>query len=189
MCRRTSSEWTVVLPKSRVGSTSTRVAGTPAPDAASAPSPQGAQDVAHDVEVVGTVGDVDRIGARREAAGVGDDVTRADPGRHVHEVVVVPGPRVVDEVEADVAGGLRDLGPPGVEAEGELGVRGAGVLEERQDPVDLLLRRDDLALLAGAHPADVDDVGALLDRALEGGLRRVEVGVPVAGEEGVGACG
>ena len=61
----------------------------------------------------------------------------------------------------------------------------SGPLEERDDAADLLVGIDDLALLAGPHAADVDEVGAELDRLDEGRLGRLEVGVPVAAEEGV----
>ena len=74
---------------------------------------------------------------------------------------------------------------PGVETQGQVGVCGSGPFEERQHPVDLLRGRYRLALLAGADATDVDDVGALVDRLVQGAHRRVEVGVPVAREERV----
>ena len=55
----------------------------------------------------------------------------------------------------------------------------AGPGEEGHDPLDLLLGRHHLALLAGPHAADVDDVGPELDGRVEGAPGRGEVAVPV----------
>ena len=186
VCRSRVSEWAVVLPKSRVGSTSTRSAGMPAATARSGALAQGAQGVVEHPERLGRVGDADRVGARWQAAGVRDDVAGAGPGRDVHEVAVVTGPGVVDQVEAGLGRGHPGhLRAPGVEAEHEVGVVLAGPGEERHDPLDLLLGRHHLALLAGPHPADVDDVGAELDGRVERAAGRGEVAVPVARPERV----
>ena len=45
--------------------------------------------------------------------------------------------------------------------------------------------RDLLALLAGADPADIDDVGPELDGGVQRGHRRLEVGMPVPTPERV----
>ena len=88
----------------------------------------------------------------------------------VHELAVVARPRVVDEVD-DPGGLTGDLRPPGVEAQDEVGVLRLGpTARNGHDAADLLVGVDDLALLAGAHAADVDDVGAALDRLDEGRL-------------------
>ena len=101
------------------------------------------------------------------------------------ELGVVPGPGVVHEVHAQPARLAGHLRAPGVQAQHELGVLRACVLEKGQDPVHLLLSADVLTLLAGPHPAHVHDVGAGLDSRLERAARRLEVGMAVGGEEGV----
>ena len=109
-----------------------------------------------------------RVGAWRQAAGVRADHARADLGGDVDELGVVPGPGVVHEVEAQPARLAGHLRAPGVQAQHEVGVLRAGVLEKGHDPVHLLLSADVLTLLAGPHPAHVHDVGAGLDSRLEG---------------------
>ena len=130
--------------------------------------PQRAQRVVDHPERLGGVGDLDRVGARRQPAGVRHHVAGTHLGRDVDELGVVARPGVVDEVDAGLGGrGPRDVAPPGVEAQGEVGMPCPRAHEERHDPLDLLLRGDDLALLPGAHPADVDDVGPALDGLVE----------------------
>jgi hypothetical protein len=107
--------------------------------------------------------------------------------RHVHEVAVVPGPGVVDQVESGLGSGHPgDLRAPGVEAEHEVGVVLARAGEERHHPLDLLLGRHDLALLPGAHSPHVDDVGAGRDGRVERTPGRGQVTVTVPRPERVG---
>ena len=55
-----------------------------------------------------------------------------------------------------------DLVPPGVDADHQVGVRGRTAATNADGPPDLL-GRVDLVAGPGLHPADVDDVGALVD--------------------------
>src|SRR6478736_1259341 len=102
----------------------------------------------------------------------------------MHEVGVVSGPGVVHEVH-DAVGLAGDLRTPRVEAQEDVRVLRTSPLEERDNASDLLVGIDDLTLLAGPDTAHVDEVGAELQRVDESRLGRLEIGVPVAAEEGV----
>jgi hypothetical protein len=120
--------------------------------------------------------DVTRIGARGQPAGMGDDVAGLLLGGHRGQVRIRPGPGVVDDVDQPGAGACH-LGAPGIQAEQDLRVLGAGPLQEGANPLGLLGRRHLRTLLTRAHTADVDDVGALLRHLIETAQGVVE-GVP-----------
>ena len=74
----------------------------------------------------GSVGDVDGVGARRQAAGMRHDDARSSSAA-TPPARVMAGPRVVDEVDPVDAAAPRDVGPPGVETQYEVGDAAAHV--------------------------------------------------------------
>ena len=107
-----------------------------------------------------------RVGPRRRAAGVRADDAGAEPGRDLGQARVGAGPGVVDQVGAGLAGGDGDRRPPGVDADHQVREACPHPRDERHHPADLL-GDVDLAADPGLHAADVDDVGAFVDGAVD----------------------
>ena len=97
------------------------------------------------------------------------------------------GPRVVDQICPDVAGGIGNVGPPGVNTDHQIRIGLADGCDERHHPA---------LFLAGAHfgpracldPADVDRVGTVGHRTRDCGQGHLVVEKAAGIVEGVGGA-
>jgi hypothetical protein len=106
------------------------------------------------------------------------------PSDRVDQVWVGTSPGVVHHVGTCPAHHVGDLGTPGVDAEHQVGEALPGALDDGHDPGQLL-GEVDLGSRPCLYPADVDDVGALIDQGRDPVERQIGAERQAMVDEGV----
>jgi len=128
-----------------------------------------AQDVGDDILLLDAMGS----GTRRHAAGMGAHESGTVLGRNSSQVGIRSTPRVIQDGRPSTTDSGADLVPPGVDADGQIGIRipdgGYEVSGARN-----LLRDVDLVTWSRFYAADVDDVGTVTNHVVHALHRGVE---------------